>query len=175
MKALAIAATDLRRLLRWRANVFFLFLLPMMIILLLGAAFGGANQARIGVVGGDRGARARSSSARLTPPAVDRAARYADRARPAARRRPRALDAGLVLPPTTTRVCAAGRPAALGYLARPDSVAQQLGATIESVAAEQAPCVRRRPADRARRATRFARALARARRRRPPCRRCACA
>jgi ABC-2 type transport system permease protein len=59
MKALAIAATDLRRLLRWRANVFFLLLLPMMIILLLGAAFGGANQARIGVVGGDRGALAR--------------------------------------------------------------------------------------------------------------------
>jgi ABC-2 type transport system permease protein len=59
MKALAIAATDLRRLLRWRANVFFLLLLPMMIILLLGAAFGGANQARIGVVRGDRGALAR--------------------------------------------------------------------------------------------------------------------
>ena len=54
MKALAIAGTDLRRLLRWRANVFFLFLLPMLIILLLGAAFGG-SAARIGVVGGTTG------------------------------------------------------------------------------------------------------------------------
>ena len=52
MKALAIAATELRRLVRWRANLFFLFILPMLIILLLGAAFGGAS-ARIGVVGGD--------------------------------------------------------------------------------------------------------------------------
>jgi ABC-2 type transport system permease protein len=52
MKAVAIAANDLRRLFRWRANVFFLFILPMLIILLLGAAFGGAS-ARIGVVGGD--------------------------------------------------------------------------------------------------------------------------
>ena len=54
MKALAIAGTDLRRLLRWRANLFFLFLLPMLIILLLGAAFGGSS-ARIGVVGGTTG------------------------------------------------------------------------------------------------------------------------
>jgi len=48
MKALAIAATDLRRLLRWRANIFFVFVLPMLIILLLGAAFGGANKALSG-------------------------------------------------------------------------------------------------------------------------------
>jgi linearmycin/streptolysin S transport system permease protein len=55
MKVIAIAVTDLRRLLRWRANVFFLFVLPMLIILLLGAAFGGSRQARIGVAGGREG------------------------------------------------------------------------------------------------------------------------
>ena len=44
MKVFAIAVTDLRRLLRWRANIFFLFVLPMLIILLLGAAFGGSGR-----------------------------------------------------------------------------------------------------------------------------------
>jgi ABC-2 type transport system permease protein len=163
MKALAIAATDLRRLLRWRANVFFLLLLPMMIILLLGAAFGGANQARIGVVGGDRGALARQFVGALDrrPSTVLR--RYADRAalqRAVGRGQ---LDAGLVLPPDYDARVAAGRPAALGYLARPDSVAQQLRATIQSVAAEQSRAfvaarliVRAEP-------TSFSRALARAR------------
>jgi ABC-2 type transport system permease protein len=137
MKALAIAATDLRRLLRWRANVFFLLLLPMMIILLLGAAFGGANQARIGVVGSDRGVLARQFVGALDrrPSTVLR--RYADRAalqRAVGRGQ---LDAGLVLPPDYDARVAARRPAALGYLARPDSVAQQLRATIQSVAAEE--------------------------------------
>jgi ABC-2 type transport system permease protein len=63
--------------------------------------------------------------------------RYADRAalqRAVGRGQ---LDAGLVLPPDYDARVAAGRPAALGYLARPDSVAQQLRATIQSVAAEE--------------------------------------
>jgi ABC-2 type transport system permease protein len=163
MKALAIAATDLRRLLRWRANVFFLLLLPMMIILLLGAAFGGANQARIGVVGGDRGALARQFVGALDrrPSTVLR--RYADRAalqRAVGRGQ---LDAGLVLPPDYDARVASGRPAALGYLARPDSVAQQLRATIQSVAAEQSRAfVAARLIVRAEH-TSFSRALARAR------------
>ena len=55
MKALTIAATDMRRLVRWRANIFFLFVLPMLIILLLGAAFGGSQKARFGIVDQDRG------------------------------------------------------------------------------------------------------------------------
>ena len=59
MKALAIAATDLRRLLRWRANIFFLFVLPLLIILLLGSVYGGAQTARIGVLDHDNGALAR--------------------------------------------------------------------------------------------------------------------
>ena len=49
MKVITIAVTDVRRLLRWRANLFFMLVLPMMIVLLLGAAFGGSQQARIGV------------------------------------------------------------------------------------------------------------------------------
>ena len=65
MKVLAIAANDLRRLLRWRANIFFLFVLPMLIILLLGAAFGGSDTARIGVVDRDSGKLARQFVAAL--------------------------------------------------------------------------------------------------------------
>ena len=61
VKALAIAGTDLRRLFRFRLNVFFLFVLPMLIILLLGAAFGGSDRARIGVVGGTGGPLARDA------------------------------------------------------------------------------------------------------------------
>src|SRR5205085_2685699 len=65
VKALAIAATHVRRVVRWRANLFFLFVLPMMIILLLGAAFGGSTRARIGVTGGQGGPLARDLVASL--------------------------------------------------------------------------------------------------------------
>ena len=65
MKALAIAGTDLRRLFRFRLNVFFLFVLPMLIILLLGSAFGGSGKARIGVAGGTDGPLARALSTAL--------------------------------------------------------------------------------------------------------------
>jgi ABC-2 type transport system permease protein len=50
MKELAIAATNLRRTLRERTSVFFVFLFPMMMILILGVAFGGSYTPRVGVV-----------------------------------------------------------------------------------------------------------------------------
>jgi hypothetical protein len=64
VKVLTIAANDLRRLLRWRGNLFFLFVLPMLIILLLGAAFGGSQKARIGVLQRDHDRWHSSSSPR---------------------------------------------------------------------------------------------------------------
>ena len=65
MKMIAIAGADTRRLLRWRANVFFLFVLPMLIILLLGAAFGGGATSRLGIVQHDHGPLARQFVAAL--------------------------------------------------------------------------------------------------------------
>jgi ABC-2 type transport system permease protein len=50
MKILTIALTQLRRLVRDRSNIFFVFILPMMLILVLGAAFGGTWDPRVGVV-----------------------------------------------------------------------------------------------------------------------------
>ncbi len=54
MKVLAIAANSLRRLIRTRANLFFVFALPMLLILVLGLTLG-SDTPRIGVhVEGDR-------------------------------------------------------------------------------------------------------------------------
>jgi ABC-2 type transport system permease protein len=135
VKALAIAATDLRRLLRWRANVFFLFLLPMLIILLLGAAFGGSS-ARIGVVVGSD-PLARRLVARLDAQRSVRVERFdGERALDRAVARGR-IDAGLVVPAHYDQRVRAGDPARLRYFARPDSVAQQLAATVQAVAADE--------------------------------------
>jgi ABC-2 type transport system permease protein len=138
VKAFGIAGTELRRLVRWRANVFFLFVLPMLIILLLGAAFGGSDKARIGVLGGTNGPLARAFVADLrAQPATD-VRRYSsvDTLQRAVSRGD--VEAGLELPASYDTQLQSGKNVSLGYFGRPDSVAQQLRATVESVAADQA-------------------------------------
>ncbi len=134
MKVAAIAITDLRRLLRWRMNIFFLFVLPMLIILLLGAAFGGSNKARIGILGGEHGTLAQQFVSALRDRPSTHIVRYSDRStlqRAVARGD---VDAGLIVPAGYDTSITQGTGASLGYIGRPDSVAQQLRATIQSVA-----------------------------------------
>jgi ABC-2 type transport system permease protein len=49
MKSFTIAAVNLRRFVRDRGNIFFVFIFPMLLILVLGSAFGGSVDARLGV------------------------------------------------------------------------------------------------------------------------------
>jgi ABC-2 type transport system permease protein len=160
VKALAIAATDLRRLFRWRANVFFLFLLPMLIILLLGAAFG-SSDARVGVVGGDAGLGQRLV-AELDAQRSVRVERFDDThalERAVARGQ---VDAGLVVPTDYERRIVAGATAPVRYFARPDSLAQQLGATVQAVAARESAVLGAAQQVRRERGVSFDQALARA-------------
>lgn len=138
MKVLVIAGTELRRLLRWRANVFFLFVLPMLIILLLGAAFGGADKARIGVLGGGGGplAEAFVTDLRAQPSTDVRSYSSAGSLQRAVARGE--VDAGIEIPAGYDALLARGTHVSLGWFGRPNSVAQQLRATVESVAADQA-------------------------------------
>ncbi|HEX9762567.1 MAG TPA: ABC transporter permease, partial [Acidimicrobiia bacterium] len=49
MKALAIAGINVRRLFRDRSNIFFVFVFPIALILLIGAQFGGGIDPILGV------------------------------------------------------------------------------------------------------------------------------
>ena len=50
MKTLTMVGYDVRRVFRYRANLFFLFLFPLIMILVLGIAFGGSQTPKVGVV-----------------------------------------------------------------------------------------------------------------------------
>ena len=64
MKVLWIALANLRRMFRVRTNIFFVFVFPMVLILVLGATFGGSSTPRLGVVStGIRTARGRAAQA----------------------------------------------------------------------------------------------------------------
>jgi linearmycin/streptolysin S transport system permease protein len=162
MKALGIAAVELRRLMRWRANLFFLFVLPMMIILLLGAAFGGTQKARIGVVGARSGEARTFVSALQSRPSV-RVLSYTSRGDLEKAVARGDVDAGLLIPPSFNVRLGSGQDVTIAYFGRPDSVAQQLRSTIQSVAADQARTFAAAHALQSSLGTTFGSALARAR------------
>jgi ABC-2 type transport system permease protein len=63
VSALVIARTELLRLLRDRSNLFFVFIFPLLLVVLIGSAFGGGMDQRLGVVAPHR---RRSSSSPST-------------------------------------------------------------------------------------------------------------
>jgi linearmycin/streptolysin S transport system permease protein len=136
-KTLAIAATELRRVLRWRASAFFLVLLPFLIILLLGAAFGGTQDVHVGLLGGGDGQLARALVADLDAQPSTAVRRYGSLGsleRAVARGD---VDGGLEIPAGYDRLLAQGKTATLDWFGRPDSAAQQLRSTLQSVVDDQ--------------------------------------
>jgi ABC-2 type transport system permease protein len=136
-KAFAIAGTELRRVLRWKASAFFLVLLPFMIILLLGAAFGGAPNVRVGVLGAADGPLARALVADLDAQPSTDVRRYSSLHALERAVSREDVDGGLEIPEGYDARLRSGETVTLDWFGRPDSVAQQLRATIQSVIDDQ--------------------------------------
>jgi len=142
VKAVTIGVTNLRRLFRWRASVFFVVIFPMLIILLLGAAFGGAGSARLGIAAagaGPLGDELAGGLRRLDHVDVHAFGGEAGLVRAVERGE---VQAGLVIPAGYDRAVRSGATPTLRFLARPDSAGQELRSTVQSVVAAQAATIR---------------------------------
>ncbi|MFA5788072.1 MAG: ABC transporter permease [Actinomycetota bacterium] len=141
MKALALGALNLRRLLRQRANIFFVFIFPMTLILVLGAAFGGSFKPRIGVVGrgGALGDELVTMLEKSEGVSVERLARESAARTAVERGR---LQGALAIPVDYDSALRSGAETTLRYFARPDQSAGQLRTTVEAVVARQSNLVR---------------------------------
>jgi ABC-2 type transport system permease protein len=137
VKALAIAGINLRRLARERSNAFFVLILPMLIILLLGAAFGGRTDARLGVLSEGSGRLGAQLVAALEAEDDLELRHYADREELLDDVERGAVSAGLVVPRGYDGDLRAGRPSAVGFAARPESLAQQLRTVVQSAVSSQ--------------------------------------
>lgn len=124
MKVLEIARTNLRRLFRARANIFFVIVLPMLIILLLGAAFGGSDRPVIGVVGS--GVVVDDVVAELTRSGEVEAQSVAGTRDLEDEVQRGGLQGGLIVPAGAEAALAQGDAVTLDYLARPDERGAQL-------------------------------------------------
>jgi ABC-2 type transport system permease protein len=138
MKALWIAATNLRRTFRMRTNIFFIFVFPMILILALGATFGGSSSPRLGVVTQGSGPLGSALVRQLERTPHLRVVSVSAPAALLTGVERGNLEAGLVIPPGYDTAIRAGHAVTVRYLARPDQSSQQLGETVQAAVSAQA-------------------------------------
>jgi len=141
-KILTIAATNLRRTLRERVALFFLFVFPMLLILALGMAFGGTVEPRVGVVGDRADPLAGAMLDRLGAAdgiAVRRLESAADLVTAVERGD---LEAGLVIPAGYGATIRGGGQVELRFVARPGQQSNQTQQIVLGVVDQEASRLR---------------------------------
>lgn len=143
MKALEIARVSMLRTLRNRMGLFFLFLLPMILIVVLGMTYGGMGGARIGVSGADEGPLAGDLVAGFkgTDLRLD-VRRYAsaDAVRDAVERG--FVEFGVAIPAGYDQALRTGRTASVETIAQKQSVASAVQTAVDAAIADQVGLVR---------------------------------
>ena len=137
MKPFVIAGINLRRMFRDRISIFFVVIFPMMLILLLGAAFGGGFTPAMGVVDREIGPFGEELVAMLEETDDVDVKRYSsegDLVNAVERGR---IEAGLVIPTGYDATLRDGSDVKLRFFGRPGSLAQQLRTTVEAAVGQQ--------------------------------------
>jgi ABC-2 type transport system permease protein len=166
VKALVMTGSVLRRLARDRLALFFIVLLPVVIILIIGLAFGDAGSERLPVGVVDQAAGRLGSELRAeleTSPALDpRAYQDVDALRKAVRRG--VVAAGIVLPAGYDQALREGRPAEVTFVVDQTRPAPApVRSAVAAVVARQAAAVKAAGFAAGQRGVPFDTALARAR------------
>jgi linearmycin/streptolysin S transport system permease protein len=138
VRAVAIAVSNLRRMFRDRTNLFFAFVFPMLMILVLGAAFGGSSDARVGIVadgsGPLTGALVRQLSA---TPHID-VVQVADGTTLRTQVQRGIVAAGVIVPSGYDAEVRSGGRVSVAFLSRPGTTSEQLIETVRGAVATQA-------------------------------------
>lgn len=141
-RVFSIAAVNAKRLGRDRVGLFFLFVFPIILILLLGLSFGSGFEPRLGVMASNSGELGselatalgqveeieieRFSSAELLTDAVERGE----------------VDGGVTIPAGYDEELRSGNEATIEYTARAGSTSTAIRTTVDAVVVEQAARVR---------------------------------
>jgi ABC-2 type transport system permease protein len=143
MAAFEIARVNLLRALRDRTSLFFVFLLPLILIIALGAAFGGAGVSRLGVVAIDAGPLADELVHIIESGEVDVEVRQRGTLEELQSGvEDGFLEFGLLIPPGYDQALRGGEDAELILVARPEGVFAALSQGVSSAVAEQSAQIR---------------------------------
>lgn len=155
----ALAGVNLRRTVRERVALFFLFVFPMVMILVLGLAFGGAFTPRVGVVVEQRGPLATALLDRLTDAGgVTVRQVTSERSLRAAVERGE-LEAGLIIGRGYDAAVRSGGQAVVTSLVRSDRQGQQVAQLVSTAVDEESGRLRAARYTAGRQATSFDAAL----------------
>jgi ABC-2 type transport system permease protein len=143
-KILAIGWANTRRFLRQRSNIFFVFVFPVLIILLLGMMYGGAGEARIGVhVAGGGGALASDLVASLEDLEDIAVTTFDSEGALTEAVQRGAVTAGVLVPEGYDAALMGGASAEVGIVTRPaDQNGMLATETVRDVVARQATPIR---------------------------------
>lgn len=145
MKVLAIGGLALRRLLRDRIALFFVLLLPALIILLIGYTIfreDASSKAQVGVINDDGGPLGNNLVSRLGKIDLIIVSKYADLAALRQDIRRETIDAGVVVPAKFSEDLQAGKPAEVSILSPTVDPAAAVRSTISSQVSELGTQVR---------------------------------
>ena len=136
MKSISIARANVRRMLRERSNIFFVFIFPIAIILLIGVQFGGGVDPAVGLYSVDDGEIAGAITEAIQADDTLDTVRYEsdDDLNSAVERGN--VQAGVFLPSGMDQDAAAGVVVEIGYVSSPDGAGAQLQAIVGSIVAE---------------------------------------
>lgn len=137
-KVLVIGANNVRRMLRDRTNLFFVFLLPTLIILVIGSVFGGGFTPRVGVVSVDSGQLGEALVADIAAEEALEVTTYRQRQSVLDALQRDDLEAGVIVPPGYDGTLRSGQGAAVEYLAVPDGGGFDIQSLVEAKLAAQA-------------------------------------
>ena len=137
MKVLIIATFNLRRLFRSRSNLFFIVILPLLIILLLGSAFGGSITPKVGVYDAADDALSHELIAALEANEEIDIKTYSSENAMVDDITRGTIDSGVSIPASFFARAQAGETVNVQYFGRPDSIAPQLASTVNAAISRQ--------------------------------------
>ena len=142
MKALTVAGAGVRRLLRDRTALFFMFVLPVLIIVVIGTVANGNNRLRVGLVDEGSGPlSAQLATGLARSPALD-VRRFHDETTVARAVRRGEIVTGIIIPAGLDSALQGGGTASVTLLAEPGNSDQQAARTaIQAAVADHAAVV----------------------------------
>ncbi|MEA2000390.1 MAG: ABC transporter permease [Actinomycetota bacterium] len=142
MKSLAITATNIRRLVRDPSTIFFVFIFPMLLILVLGASFGGGFTPKVGVLVEGDGVYSATFADQLAAVEDLEPISYRDNDVLLEDVERGILQMAVVIPADYDTQLQSGQAARVEFLGRLDQNTVQYRSTIEAVVAEQSAVFR---------------------------------
>jgi ABC-2 type transport system permease protein len=136
VKVLSIGLVNVKRMLRERSNIFFVFIFPIALVLLIGIQFGSGFDLVVGVNQGESSPLSEELVSALDDAESIEVQRFDDTDELVGAVERGTAQAGVLLPAGLQSMAEAGEPVEIGLISRPDNTGNQLQSVVGSAISE---------------------------------------